>query len=268
MFFGLGLQCAPLEVLMAAAPVTPSPKSEAAPLSEGARLIDVLIAPRKTFTDLRRSTSWWAPFLLVLIVSLGFVYAVDQKIGFDKVVENQIHASPKAERRMEQVPAAQRNQAMQRQVVFFRYLSYGYPAVILLWNLIIAAVLWATFKFAASANVKFKTALAIVMYAGVPLALKALLATLAVVAGASPDSFTFQDPVATNPGYFLNPADSSPFLYSLASALDVFMIWALIVTAIGFTCVSKVRRSRAMGIVLGWYCVFALGAAALSAIFA
>jgi hypothetical protein len=249
---------------MAAAPVIPAP--EASPLSEGARLVDVFIAPSKTFTDLRRSASWWAPFLLLSVVSLAFVYTVDQKIGFRKVAENQIQASPKAAQRVEQLPADQRNQTMQRQAVFFRNFSYAYPAVILLWNVIIAAILFATFKFAASADVKFKTSLAIVMYASLPLLVKTLLAMLSVAAGASADSFTFQNPVATNPGYFLTPADS-PFLYSLATAIDIFMIWTLTVTAIGFSSVSKVKRSTALAIVFGWYIVFALGGAGFGAMF-
>jgi hypothetical protein len=249
---------------MAAAPVMPTP--ETAPLSEGARLVNVFIAPTKTFTDLRRSASWWAPFLLLAIMSLVFVYTVDQKIGFRKVAENQIQASPRAAQRIEQLPPEQRSQTMQRQAVFFRNFSYAYPAIILVWNVVIAAILFATFKFAASADVKFKTSFAIVMYASLPFVVKSLLATISVAAGASADSFTFQNPVATNPGYFLTPGDS-PFLYSLATAMDIFMIWTLIVTAIGFTCVSKVKRSTALAIVFGWYFVFALGGAGFGALF-
>jgi hypothetical protein len=239
---------------------------EATPLSEGARLVNVFIAPSKIFTDLRRSASWWAPFLLLCVMSLAFVYVVDQKIGFRKVAENQIQASPKAAQRMEQLPADQRERTMQQQAKFFRNFSYAYPIVILLWNVIIAAILFATFKFGASAEVKFKTSLAIVMYASLPLLVKTLLATLSVAAGASADSFTFQNPVATNPGYFLTPADS-PFLYNVATACDIFMIWTLIVTAIGFTCVSKVKRSTALAIVFAWYVVFALGGAGFGAMF-
>lgn len=249
---------------MAAAPVMPSP--EATPLSEAARLVNVFVAPTKTFTDLRRSASWWAPFLVLAVFSLAFVYTVDQKIGFRKVAENQIQASSKATQRMEQMPPEQRERAMDRQAAFFRNFSYGYPVVILVWNIVVAAILFATFKFAASADVKFKTALAIVMYASLPSGLKTVLAMLSVAAGASPDSFTFQNPVATNPGYFLTPADS-PFLYNLASALDIFMIWTLVVTAIGFTCVSKVKRGTALAIVLGWYFVFALGGAGFGVMF-
>jgi len=71
-------------------PPQPSPSlqlsPEPAPLSEGQRLVDVFFAPSKTFTDLRRNASWWAPFLIIAIVSLLFVYTVDQKVGFRKVV--------------------------------------------------------------------------------------------------------------------------------------------------------------------------------------
>jgi len=251
---------------MAAAPVMPAPGPETAPLSEGARLINVFIAPTKTFTDLRRSASWWAPFLLLSVTSLVFVYTVDQKIGFRKVAENQIQASPKATQRIEQLPPDQRNKTMQRQAAFFHNFSYAYAAVILVWNVVIAAILFATFKFAASSDVKYKTSLAIVMYASLPFVIKSLLATISIAAGASADSFTFQNPVATNPGYFLTPADS-PFLYSLATAIDIFMIWTLIVTAIGFTCVSKVKRATALCIVFAWYFVFALGGAGFGALF-
>ena len=182
------------------------------------------------------------------------------------MVENQIGVSPKATRQLEQLPPDQRSQAINRQVVGVRYFCYAYPGVILLWNLIIAAVLFAAFKFGASAAVKFKTSYAIVMYASLPLLLKTVLATISVAAGADPDSFNLQNPAATNPGYFLSPGNS-PFLYSAATALDIFMIWTLILTAIGFACVSKARRSTAMTIVFGWYIVFTLGAAGLGALF-
>jgi hypothetical protein len=253
---------------MSAAPdwTGPGPVSapELAPLSEGARIVDTFIAPSKTFSDLRRSASWWAPFLLLSVVSLGFFYVVGQKIGYRKVVENQIQASPKTARQMDQLSPDQRNQAISRQANITRYFLYGYPGVILLWNLLMAVILFATFKFAASAAVNFKSSLAIVMYASLPLLLKSVLATVSVAAGADADSFNLQNPAATNPGYFLSPGNS-PFLYSVATALDIFMIWTLILCAIGFAA-FKVKRSTAMAIVFGWYGVFTLGAAGIAAL--
>jgi hypothetical protein len=251
---------------VAAAPRLPIPTPEEASLSEGERILDTFIAPARTFLDLRRSASWWAPFLLLSLGSLGFFYAVNQKIGFRKVVENQIQQSPKATERIERLPADEQSQAVDRQVTGMRYFLYGYPAVILLWNLIIAGVLLVTFKFAGSADLSFKTSCAIVMYASLPLLVKAVLAAVSVAAGANPDSFVLENPVASNPGYFLSLA-GSPFWHRLATAADIFMIWTLILTAFGVTAVTGMKRSTTLAVVFAWYFVFTLGSAGLAGMF-
>jgi hypothetical protein len=251
---------------MAAAPVLPAspvPTPDPARLSEGARIVDTFIAPSKTFTDLGRNASWWAPFLLMVVISTAFVYVAGQKIGFRKIMENQMQAQPKAQERLEKLPADQREQQMETGAKFTQIISYVFPLITLIIWLVIATALFATFKFAAGAAVSFKVSFAIVIYAALPLMVKSLLALLSVVAGMSPDSFSFQNPVATNPGYFMNPSDNV-FLYSLGSAVDIFMIWTLALTAIGFTCVSKVKRGTSFAIVFGWWAVFTLAGAALA----
>src|ERR1700740_2686671 len=111
-------------------PVTssPTPSPEATPaLSEGARIINTFIAPSKTFTNLRRSAAWWAPFLLMAIVSTIFVYTAGQKIGVRKIMENQMQAQPKAQARMEQLPPDQRERQMEGGAKFMAIISYGFP---------------------------------------------------------------------------------------------------------------------------------------------
>jgi hypothetical protein len=254
---------------MAAAPVLPTspvPTPDPAPLSEGARLIDTFIAPSKTFTDLRRNASWWAPFLLMIVVSAAMVYTAGAKIGFRKIMENQMQAQPKAQERLEKLPADQREQQMVQGAKVTQIISYAFPVITLIFWLIIAGALFATFKFAVGAAVSFKVSLAIVIYAALPLMLKTLLALVSIVAGMSPDTFSFQNPVATNPGYFMNPADNV-LLYSLASAVDIFMIWTLALTAIGFTCVAKIKTGTAYAIVFGWWAFFTLLGAGAGAAF-
>jgi hypothetical protein len=255
---------------MAAAPVLPAsplPTPQSAPLSQGARIIDTFIAPSKTFTDLRRSAAWWAPFLLMTIVSLVFVYTAGQKIGFRKLMENQMQSQPKAQARLENLPPDQREKQLEGGEKVTRIISYSFPVLTLIIWLIITTALFVTFKFAAGADVSFGTSFAIVIYSALPLMLKSILAMLAVLAGLNADGFSFQNPIATNPGYFLNPADSGVFLYSLATAVDIFMIWTLVLTAIGFTCVSKVKSGTSYAIVFGWWALFTLLGAAMGAAF-
>jgi len=177
-----------------------------------------------------------------------------------------MQAQPKAQARLENLPADQREEQLARGTKVTQVISYVFPILTLVIWLIIATALFATFKLAAGADVSFKISLAIVIYAALPLMLKTLLALLSIVAGISPDTFSFQNPIASNPGYFLNPADNV-FLYSVASAVDIFMIWTLALTAIGFTCVSKTKRGTAFGVVFGWWAVFTLIGAALGAAF-
>src|SRR5215469_685664 len=92
---------------MTSAPATPAP--ELTSLSEPARIIDTFLAPNKTFADIHRSALWWGPFLITVILSVAFAYAVGAKIGFRKAVENQIERSPKASQRLEQMPPDQRD---------------------------------------------------------------------------------------------------------------------------------------------------------------
>ncbi|HEY1272190.1 MAG TPA: YIP1 family protein [Terriglobales bacterium] len=253
---------------MAAAPLTPtSPSPDTPPLSQGARIVNTFIAPSNTFTDLRRSAAWWAPFLLMIVVSVLFVRVVDKKVTFRRVMENQIQLSPKQADQMEKMPPEQRERVMTQQTAFWRIFSYCYPVVILIWNLIIAAILFGTFKLVMSADdLKFGASYAVVMYASLPLMIKSLLAIVFLLAGINTESFTFQNPVASNPGYFINAAESR-VLYSVLTSLDIFMIWTLVLTGIGFACVSRLRRGKALGVVFGWYALFVMLGAAVGAAF-
>lgn len=245
---------------MAAAPLPTTPTPSAPALSQGARIIDTFIAPSKTFTDLRRSASWWVPWLLMAIVGLFFVYAMDRQVTFEQITRNEIARSPRAEQ-FDKLPAEQRAQQLRIATSFTRYISYATPAIQLIAFLVIAGVLMGTFNLAAGASVPFKTALAIVIYGSLPGIISALLGIVSMFAGVDPAGFNVRNPVATNPAYFMDPAGNK-FLYAMASVLDVFVIWGIILMGIGFACNSKVKRGTAIAIVAGWYLVYKMIGAA------
>jgi hypothetical protein len=251
---------------MAAAPLpplsAPMPAPEAVPLSEGARIVDTFIAPSKTFTDLRRNASWWGPWLLISIISLLFVYAMDKQIGFDQITKNEIAHSSRADQ-FDKLPADQQAKQIGFSSSLIRYLSYGIPVMILLYFAITSVVLWLTFNFGAGARVPFKVAYAIVFYAALPGIIGSILGAISMFAGVNPEGFSVNNPVATNPAYFMDPA-ANKFLYGMASALDVIAIWTIVLLGIGFSTNSKVKRSTAVIMVAAWYLLWKLGAAALA----
>jgi len=236
--------------------VPAAPSSE--PLSEPARLIGALVAPAKTFADLKRVSRWWSPFIVITIASYALIVVAGQKVGWEQITENSLRMSPKQAARLESLPSEQRPAAMERAVKFTRIISYAFPiAVNLPFLLIVSAILMASFNFGAGAEIPFRTALGVVTYANLPGVLKAVLAIVSLLAGSNPESFNFQNPVATNPGYFMDPL-ASPLLFRLASALDVIVIWILVLNALGFAAVSKLKRGTTFAVVFGWYVALTL----------
>ncbi len=241
----------------------PIPAPEAAPLSEGARIVNTFIAPSKTFTDLRRNASWWGPWLLISIFALIFIYSMDRQIGFDQISRNEIAHSPRAEQFDKLSPDDQARQ-LRFSDVLVRDLSYGIPATILIFLAITTVVLWATFNFGAGADISFKTAYAIIFYASLPGIISSILGTISMFAGVSPEGFNVNNPVATNPAYFMDRMENK-FLYGIASGLDIIVIWTIVLMGIGFSCNSKVKRSTAITIVATWYVLWKLGTSAFAA---
>jgi Yip1 domain len=244
--------------------VTPPPSGT--PMSEPARIINTFIAPSKTFSDLQNNASWWGPFLLIVLVTLLYVAVMDRQIGFDQVSRNEIAKSPRRAEQMEKLPADQRAQQMKYSEIGTKYISYASPVIALIVYVIMAGVLLAVFKFGADAGVTFKIALAIVVYGSLPWLIHALLGMLSMLAGVDKEAFNIQNPVGTNPAYFMDPAGNK-FVLGMASALDVFAIWSIALIGIGFACNSRVKRSTAIGLVAGLFLFWKLLGSGLAALF-
>ena len=242
------------------------PPVETAGLSEPERIIDTFIAPSKTFNDIRRNASWWAPWVLLSIFSLLFTYAVSSKIGWEQVVQNEIAKNPKAMERVDKMPPEQRDNMLKMQATISKGIGYGVPVVLLVIIVIVAAVLMATFNFGMGAKVEFGQSMAIVTYSYLPSIVSTVLAIVAMFAGADPEGFNIRNPVATNPAYFMSPSGNK-FLYGMASMFDVIAIWMIILMGIGFAANSKVKRGTAIAIVAAWFIVIKLVGAGFAAIF-
>ncbi len=235
------------------------------PLSEPGRIFNTFIAPTRTFSDLRRNASWWAPFLLMTVVTLLFISVMDRQIGFDQITRNEIAKSSRADQ-FEKLPADQKAKQMEISITFTKYISYSTPVFAFIAYLIIAGVLLGIFKFGADASVSFKTALAIVIYGSLPWVIHGLLGVLSMLAGMDKEGFNVSNPVGTNPAYFMDPAGNK-FVLGMASAFDVIAIWNIVLVGIGFACNSRVKRSTAIGLVAGTFFVWKLISASLAAVF-
>jgi hypothetical protein len=245
----------------AAAPVLPA---EVKPLSEVERVVDTFVAPTKTFLDLRRNSNWLVPAVLLIISTIAVVWVADKNIGFPKIVENQMALQPKAAERLDKLSPDDRAKQMETIIKFNRMISYAFPVFVIVYLVIVAAVLLATFNFGLGAELTFNRCLAVCMYTSLPSVIKGLLTIMVILLGAT-GNFTFQNPIASNLSGLVDP--SSHFLYSLLVSIDVFTIWTLFLAGLAFSCITKVKRGTCMGVVFGWWLAFILIASGLGAAF-
>ncbi|HEY1262525.1 MAG TPA: YIP1 family protein [Terriglobales bacterium] len=248
---------------MAAVPVAPPPPSQTPGLSQGARIVNTFIAPSKTFADLRRSASWWAPFLLIVVFSYLFIFSIDRKIGYDQVTRNEIANSPRADQ-FDKLPPGQKAQQLKIATAITRGFSYAVPLVILLFYVIVAAILMGVFNMGMNAQIPYKIYLAILVYSGLPGIINAVLGTASMYAGVDPEGFNINNPVATNVAYFMDRSGNK-FLYGMASSLDLFIWWGIVLMGIGIATNSKVKRLTAIVVIGALYLLWKLATSALAA---
>ena len=241
----------------AVVPPLPTDAASTPGLSQTQRVLYTFTAPSKTFMDLLRSTSWWLPFVLGLIVTYGFVFAMQSKLGWEKITESGMKDNPKAMEQMNSLPPDQRAQRMAFTVTITKVITYCIPLIGLLFTAIFALVIWATINFGFGGKSTFGQIFAVWMYGSLPLVLRSILASITLFAGVDPDSFNVQNPVGTNIGYYLGQ-ETPKWLMTFATSLDVFWIWTFVLVGIGTAIVARVKRSSGLIAIFGWWLLLLL----------
>jgi Yip1 domain len=234
-------------------------------LSQFERVADTFVAPSATFTDILRSTSWWLPFLLSVLVSVAFAYTIDRQVTFEQVAETQVHLSPSQEEQLSSLTPADRASQMQKRAIGTRYFTYGFP----LFSLAIAAfaslILWGTFNFGLGARTTYGQIFCLWMFANLPRLLTALVTIVTLNFGNSAETFNLSNPAGTNLAYYL--PITAPWLRTLLSYFDVVGFWVLILLILGGAIVAKVKIGQAAAVVIGWWLLIVLVTVAATAAF-
>lgn len=234
-------------------------------LSEGARLSGVFFEPAKTFADVAERPGFWAPLILIVVVSLVYIGLYGQHVGWERMMRHQMETSSRAA----QMTPEQRETQITMGAKFAPI--FGYGAVIvgvpLAW-LIWAAVLLGIVKGMMSVPLRLKQVFAIICYSSIPGVIMAVL-SVAVMFMKPPDDFNLQNPLVFNPAAFMDPLTTSKFIYSVASALDLFRLWTLVLIAIGLKAAGGKQLSMggAMTAVFLPWVIWTLGAASLAGLF-
>jgi hypothetical protein len=166
-------------------------------------------------------------------------------------VEKRIAQSASAQKRIEQLPADQRNNAIEQQAKFTPYFVYPLNVIApFLGATILTLIFWGAFNGIYGTKLTFSTALGIVSYAWIPQLIYYLL-SIPILFMKDPATVDIDNILASNPGALLSD-DAARWLVALLSSLDIFTIWTLILLAIGFSAADtkKLSFGKAFTVVL------------------
>ena len=229
-----------------------------APKSLPARFIGVLTSPRDTFRSIAAHPKWFGMLAATtLIVALFNVLPMTTEEGKQAALDRQVS---QMEAFGSQVDDAA-YERMRKGMELAPYFTVGSILVFApLMAVIISGILFAVFNATMGGDASFRQVFAVVVSAGAVSALSAMFTgPLNYFRGAIGS--------ATNLGVLLPMLDETSFAGRLLGMIDLFIIWWLVVLAIGLGVLYK-RRTQPVAIsLLAVYAVIAICVAAVMSSF-
>lgn len=217
------------------------------------RVAGVLLSPRETFAAIAARPRWLGVLVLTLIVtSISYYFILGSPGMQDAIIDQQIRAIESRGNTVSDEQLAN----MER---FIGYLPVAYAAgTFVLGPLIGAAlagiVMW-IFTTIMGGNGTFKQVFAVMSHAGVIPAISAALVAAMLAMGAMPVGVR---PPGANLGVFLPMLEETSFVAVLLRSIDLFLLWWMVVLAIGLGVLYRRRTGPIAATFIAIYVVIAL----------
>jgi len=236
---------------MATTPV-PAPEAQAS-LSPIARVVGVLFSPKKTFEDIVRKPSWLLPFVIFVVLVFAVCVCLNMRINWREYVSQQIEKSSQAS----QLSAEQKEQRIESGAKLAPTFTYvfgvGFQVIIVF---LITLIMWGAYSLLGGASTNFSTAFGITTHAFMTSLVSTPLFILILFLKPY-GTVDLDNPLATNLAVLL-PEDAAKWLVALCKSIDIFVIWVLILLAIGFSTVNpkKLKGAKPFTIAFSVWAVF------------
>lgn len=217
------------------------------------RFVGILTAPKATYESVVARPKWFGMWVLTtVIIAVGAALPMTTEAGKVAAVDQQVS---QLEAFGMQVGDEQYAQMMKGTAILPYTAAAGVIAGSLVMALLMAAILWAIFNAALGGDATYKQILTVLVHAGVISAAGQLFTGPLNYFRGSVSS-------ATNLSVLLPMLEETSFIGRLAGAIDLFIIWWVIVLAIGLAVLYRRRTQPIAFTLFGIYAVIALGIAA------
>lgn len=234
-------------------------------MSSLARIFGVFSSPGRTMADIVRAPHFLLCWCVQVAVGMGYFYYVLQRVGVYELVRQSIVGSARG-RAMD---AATLQTAVNTAAKFFPYGVWFVPVGTIAVMLLLGWVFQGVANFLLGYEANYKPAMAMVSHAYLPQTLLAIVGALVVTLMPDPTKYQLQNPLGSNLAFFLDKSNTSPFLYSMAGHMDLFVLWSLALLSLGLAKLGgkKGKFSTALGAVIILWLFYCLASAGMAAAF-
>ncbi len=240
---------------------------EAAQMSEVSTLGNIFFDPGATFDDLRRKPRFVLAMIFMILAFSLFQVAFVEKIGLKKIVTARFDANS----RVQQLPADQKAQMIEQQSsTVVKYITYGSTPVVMAIVLFVGGLLYWFGVSAMGGQTSYMRSVSVWTYSSLPPTVVGMVANFIVLFLKPVDEIDLassqQGLVAANPTMFMD-LKSMPALNAVVSWIDLFVIWGLVLAAIGLNRVGKLSTGASWAVVLTISLFFLAIRVAIAALF-
>lgn len=243
-----------------------SAEGEERRMNEISRVANMFFSPGETFEDINRKPTWLIPLLMALVFSLAVGALFRAKVltpeAFEQMTRQRMEEI--MEKRGAQMSEEMMEQALKSSRITYRLWHVFTVGSTLLMLIVIAGVYFLVLLLL-QAEAPFKKVFSVVTWSWMVYAVASGVIAAITLLLKSPETIdptNLESIVATNLAAFLSRRETSPAVYSLASSLDIFSIWFLILLSIGFSKISKkVSVKKAAIAVFALWILYILGKA-------
>ena len=214
-----------------------------------ARILGVLVAPRATFRVVARTPSWLGVILASCLVSAVSSAAVlETTVGRFALLDRWERTAVAFGQSIDDSRYAAMGRASEYGSLYAAASAFATGPVL---AIVLSGLLFVSFRTPASAAVTYRHVLAVVAHASVILALRQVVAAPLVYARE-----TLASPLTLRP--LFSGLDEASLPVRFASAIDLFVVWWIVILALGM---SVLYRRRARGLTVRFLGVYmAIGA--------
>jgi hypothetical protein len=215
------------------------------------KIINIFFEPRRVFESLKIKPTWLVPFIIAVLLAMGFLY-----FAFPLIMDQQVEKIQENER----IPEEQKEQIIEgmREKDHPPLWQLALPPVFgLIVLVVVAGILFFVFNVILGGDSTYLRALSVYSYSGL-VAIPSTIVKFPLI------MIKGDLNVQTSLALLLSANAKDTFLYSVLSSFDIFSFWQVILVSMGMGVMYKYSTKKAFVAVLVLWIIYILAKSGLS----